>query len=443
VSAVAEQVESYRADFERLRPARAGEPEWLAELREASLARFLELGFPDPKEERWRFTSVAPIARRTFTIADGSARVEPAELSAATFGAELDASRWVFVDGRLAPALSDGGAAEVEVMTFAEALDRRGDLVREHLGRAVGADRNTFAALNGALFSEGVLVHVPAGTVVHRPVQLVFFSTGGSARAATASYPRTLIVGGRDSQATVIQAYAGREGAVYFTDAVTEVVLADGARLDLQRLQRESMAAFHISTTSVRQGRDSHFSEHAISAGAALARADVNQTFTGPGGECALNGLFVAEGSQHTDTHTTIEHAAPHCSSRELYKGVLDGRARGVFHGTIAVRPGAVKTDALQVNKNLLLSREALVNSTPALEIFTDDVKCKHGSTTGQLDETALFYLRSRGIDAEAARGLLVYAFAAEVLAKFNPEPLRRALVSQLARRLPLALEVA
>jgi Fe-S cluster assembly protein SufD len=443
VSAVAEQTEAYRADFERLGPSRASEPGWLGERREAALARFLELGFPGPKEERWRFTSVAPIARRTFTLADGAAAVEAAELPAATFGAELDASRWVFVDGRLRPEFSDRGAGELEVMTFAAALDRRGDLLQEHLGRVVGDEGNTFSALNGALFSEGVLVHVPAGTVVHRPVQLVFFSTGGAARDASVSYPRTLIVCGRGSQARIIQAYAGREGAVYFTDAVTEVALGEGAVLDLQRLQRESLEAFHVSTTAVRQGRDSRFSEQAISAGAALARADVNQRFEGPGGECALNGLFVASDNQHTDTHTRIDHAAPHCASRELYKGIVDGRARGVFHGTIVVEPGAVKTDALQVNKNLLLSREALVNSTPALEIFTDDVKCKHGSTTGQLDEAALFYLRSRGIDAESARGLLVYAFAAEVLSKFEPEPLRRALVAQLARRLPVAAEVA
>jgi Fe-S cluster assembly protein SufD len=443
VSAVAEQTEAYRADFERLRPARAGEPGWLSERREEALARFLELGFPGPKEESWRFTPVAPIARRTFATPDGAARVGTADVLAATFGAELDAARWVFVDGRLSPELSDRGAAEVEVLPFAEAEGRRGELLEEHLGRVVGADGNTFAALNGALFSEGVLVHIPAGTVAHRPVQLVFLSSGGSGRMATVSHPRTLIVCGRGSQARIIQAYAGGEDAVYFTNAVTEVVLGDGAVLDLQRLQRESLEAFHISTTAVRQGRDSRYSEHAVSTGAALARSDVDQRFDGPGGECVMNGLFVASDSQHTDTHTRIEHAAPHCGSRELYKGVVDGRARGVFHGTIVVKAGAVKTDALQVNKNLLLSREALVNSTPALEIFTDDVKCKHGSTTGQLDEAALFYLRSRGIDAEAARGLLVYAFAAEVLSKVEPEPLRRALVAQLAQRLPVAAEVA
>jgi len=222
------------------------------------------------------------------------------------------------------------------------------------------------------------------------------------------------------SQASLVETFIGTAGELYFTNAVTEVVLGEGAVLDFSRLERESDAAFHISTIAVSQGRDSHFTSHSISLGGALARNDLNVRLDAEGAECTLNGLFLGSGSQLLDNHTLIDHAKPHGTSRELYKGIMDGKSRGIFHGTIIVRPDAQKTDAMQTNKNLLLSKEALVNSEPALEIFADDVKCRHGSTIGQLDAAAMFYLRSRGIGEAAARGLLTYAFASDLLGRIR-----------------------
>jgi Fe-S cluster assembly protein SufD len=218
---------------------------------------------------------------------------------------------------------------------------------------------------------------------------------------------------------------------------VTEVHLAEGAILDLYKLERESTAAFHVATMEVRQGRDSRFRSHSISLGGALVRNDLNVRLDAEGADCTLNGLFVGSGTQHLDNHTLIDHVKPHGTSRELYKGIMDGKSRGIFHGKIIVRPDAQKTDAMQTNKNLLLSKEALVNSTPALEIFADDVKCRHGSTIGQLDPSAMFYLRSRGIGEEDARNLLIYAFASDVASRISIAPLRAFVEEHLGLRLP------
>jgi Fe-S cluster assembly protein SufD len=246
------------------------------------------------------------------------------------------------------------------------------------------------------------------------------------------------VVAGRKSQVSVIESYGGsRNWNAYLTNAVSEVVVEDGAIVDHYRLQRESAEAFHVGTLAVRQGRATRFTSHAISLGAALSRVDIRQVFAGEGGECVLNGLFLGSDRQHTDTHTWVDHAVPHCTTRELYKGIVEGKAHGVFVGKILVRPGAQKTDAVQSNKNLVLSRDALVDSVPQLEILNDDVKCKHGSTTGQLDPLALFYLRSRGIGEEAARSLLTYAFASDVVQRLGVEALRAGLTEHLQRRLP------
>jgi Fe-S cluster assembly protein SufD len=274
--------------------------------------------------------------------------------------------------------------------------------------------------------------------VVPAPIHVLHVSTG-SAAAPTVSHPRTLIVVRRGAQATLVETYGGAKGDVYFTNAVTEVCVEDGAILEHVRMQRESDSASHVATLAVRQERDAHYANRNVVVGGALSRLDLDCVLGGDGCDLTLDGLFLADGTQHLDTHTRIEHAHPHGTSRELYKGILDGRARGVFHGNVSVRPGAQKTDAHQSNKNLLLSKQALVQSTPQLEIFADDVKCKHGSTTGQLDAAALFYLRSRGLDEAAARSLLTYAFASEITQRIAVVPVRAALEAFLHERLPAA----
>lgn len=461
MTTIAEELGVYRAAFERFRAGRpAEEPAWLRALREEGMARFHRLGFPTTKDEEWKYTSVAPIARTSFRRAEGGAGgVTADDIATAVFGYDptIEGTRArgqdarpgdglatiVFVNGRHAPGLSSRHVpAGLEVLALREALARRPEALEAHLARYAADSKNPFTALNAAFLEDGAFVSVLPGAVVRQPIHLIFFSTRGDGPEPTVSHPRNLVLAGRGSQATVVESYGGAEGEVYFTNAVTEIVLEDGAILDHYKVQRESEAAFHVATLAVRQGRDSRFSDHSTSLGAALARNDIDQVFAAEGGECVLNGLFMAWGTQHTDTHTLIDHARPHCSSRERYKGILDGRARGVFHGTILVQKDAQKTDAHQTNQNLLLSREALVNSTPALKILADDVKCKHGSTTGQLDPAALFYLRSRGIGEEAARSLLTWAFASDLVGRIRVEPVRAGLERHLQSRLPSAPEI-
>jgi Fe-S cluster assembly protein SufD len=329
---------------------------------------------------------------------------------------------------------------QVQVWSLSEVLRKHPAWVEPRLSKLADYEKSTFTAWNTAFLDDGAFVNIPRGAVLTDPIHLVFLSEAPG--AATVSHPRTLILAGPDSQATVVETYIG-DANVYFTNAVTEIVLAEGAVLEHYKVQKEGLSGFHVQTLQVRQERASNFTSHNLALGAALARTDLNVLFAGEGGECTLNGLFAGAGSQHLDNHTLIDHATPHCMSRELYKGILGGKSRGVFHGKIIVRPDAQKTDAMQTNKNLLLSKEALVNSTPALEIRADDVKCRHGSTIGQLDQGALFYLRSRGIGEEDARALLTYAFAADVASRIKVPSIREGVEAFLGLRLKPSTEAA
>ena len=434
---VAAETDVYRALFERRQATLRGtEPAWLSGLRQEAMERFEAMGFPTTRDEAWKYTSVAPIVRTAF---EPAARGRFDGRSLAPFRLR-GAREIVFVNGHHVPELSRGGSDGVVVMGLREALDREADRLQRHLGRQLGESATAFAWLNTALFDDGAVVAIPPGHAAAEPVHLLYCSTADGPPAV--AHPRTLILAGARSQAAVVETWAGADGSAYFTNAVSEAVVEDGAVLDHYALQQEGGAALHVAALFARQGRASRFSDQSVTLGAALHRRDVDTVFGAEGGECALDGLFVAGGRQHMDTHTRIDHAHPRCSSRELYKGVLDGKARGVFHGTILVRKDAQKTDAMQTNKNLLLSAEALVQSTPALQIFADDVKCKHGSTTGQLDPAALFYLRSRGIGEEAARALLTYAFASDVVGRIRLEPIRAGVTAFLQSRLPQAGEI-
>jgi Fe-S cluster assembly protein SufD len=426
-----EECESFRAALP------ATEPEWLRVLRATGIGAFEELGFPTTRQEDWRHTSVAAIARTEFHRPPATASVaDLAVLDTIDFGHAFARRQLVFVNGLYAPDLSSAETADgVQIRSLREVLDREPQLVQPYLDRQASGPGRPFAALSAAFLSDGAFISIPAGTVLTDPIHLVFLSAPGP--RATASHPRVLVWAGRKSQAAIIESYGGPADAVYLTNAVTEITLEDGAVVDHYRLQRESARAFHVGTLCATQGRATRFASHAISLGASLSRVDIRQVFAGEGGECILNGLFLGSDRQHTDIHTWVDHAEPHCSTRELYKGIVDDKARGVFVGRILVRPGAQKTDAIQSNKNLILSREALVDSLPQLEILADDVKCKHGSTTGQLDPLALFYLRSRGIGEEAARALLIYAFASDVVQRIGVEALRAGLTEHLQRRLP------
>jgi Fe-S cluster assembly protein SufD len=426
---------SLREGFSLLHRRGGADP--MPALREAAFARFAELGLPTTESEDWKYTSLAALAEMGFGPAEAKSDI----------GEELLRGLWtppadgfiqvVFVDGHhrpelSSPAWSSGGSF---IGSLRAALAQNRDLVARELARHADFRRDALTALNTAFIEDGAFIHLPAGAAPQSPIHLLFLST--ASRGPTLSHPRNLIVAGRGSQAMVVETYAGPPEATYLTNAVTEVVLDEGARLDHYKVQQESERAFHIALLQVSQGRDSRFTSHSLALGAALARNDVRALFAAEGSECTLNGLYMADGKQHLDNRTLIDHKSPRCTSRELYKGVLDGHSRGVFSGRVLVREDAQKTDARQINKNLLLSEGAVVDTKPQLEIFADDVKCAHGAAVGELDEDALFYLRSRGLGRESAKSLLTYAFASEMVDLIPLAPLRTRVRELVTSRLP------
>jgi Fe-S cluster assembly protein SufD len=424
-----DQADVYLAGFEAVEKRWADAPGWLRELRRGAMARFTELGFPTGKLEEWKFTSVAPIARTRFRPAPPDSR--PVPLPAAV---PAGAPHIVFLNGRYSPAQSNlGGLPQgVRVGSLAEFLTN--GRAEEHLARYAAWREEAFVALNTALAEDGAFIEISRGTVLREPIYVVFCSTPSGEPAM--SHPRNLILAGEASQAAIVEVYAGGAGGNYFTNAVTELLAGETAVIEHYKLQQESQEAFHVATLQVRQQRSSNFAAHSVSLGGALVRNNVNAVLDGDGAQCTLNGLYLTGGRQHVDTHTVLDHAKPHCGSREYYKGILDGRSSAVFNGGIVVRKDAQKTDAIQSNKNLLLSRDAVINTKPQLQIWADDVRCTHGATIGQLDSEALFYLRSRGIGHDEARHLLTYAFANDVLGRMKLEELRAHLERQMFARL-------
>jgi Fe-S cluster assembly protein SufD len=406
---------------------------WLARARRSALDRFARQGLPTPRDEAWKYTNVAAIEKRSFTAGRHSAE-ELASPELATLGLGLfPGHRLVFVNGTYAPSLSAVGRlpAGVALVSLADALDRAPDTLESMLSGE--NDRTAFAALNTAFMADGAYLHLPRGATVEEPIHLFFIATATGA----AIYPRNVIVAGERARTTVIEHYAGREGAACFTDAVTQIVAAANASVDHYKLQHETLASIHIAGIHANQGRDSRLSSHSIALGAAISRNDITTTFDAEGCEATLNGLFVAHGRQHVDHHTCIDHAKPNGTSREYYRGLLDGASRGVFNGKIVVHPQAQHTDAHQANHNLLLSKDAEVDTQPQLEIYADDVKCTHGATVGQLDDEQVFYLRSRGVDEGMAKSLLTYAFAHDVIERMGVPELRNRLRQLLLSRLP------
>jgi Fe-S cluster assembly protein SufD len=400
-------------------------PAWLAGARRAGMDHFIATGFPTKKNEDWHFTSPAAIAETDWLpLRDPSGQVQPDDLAPFLLG--LDAPRLVFVNGRYTAGLSSlaGLPSRVRVLDLAGHWN---DAAAENwLTKIATPTRDAFTALNTAFTVDGAIVHVPADTVVETPIHLLYVTDSEAAKGAT--HPRTLIVADRHAVVTVIESYVTLGDARYFTNAVTEIQVADGAKVDHYRIERESDRAYHVGTTEVRQGRDSRYHSFSFATGGALARVNLYTVLGGEGGETLMHGLYMLDGTQHIDHQTRIEHAAPHCASREVYKGIMDDASHGVFNGKVYVRPEAQKTDGKQTNNNVLLSETAQADTKPQLEIFADDVKCTHGATVGRLDEVALFYLRSRGIDLEQARNLLTYAFAADVLERIDQPEVRESL---------------
>lgn len=398
-------------------------------IRQDAARRFAELGFPTTRDEEWRFTNVSSIAKTQFSPAPSHWNApEEAQLDESLSPSE-GGLRLVFINGRYSPELS---AQKLPQGIRATPLREANGAVKAHLARYAAYQDRAFVALNTAHFDEGACIEIPKGAVVEEPIHLVFLMTGGD--VPVISHPRSLVVIGPDSQATVVESYLGR-GAKYFTNAVTEIVAGDHSVVDHYKLQEEDERSFHVATLQVQIGRDANFSTHSISLGGGLVRNDINAVLA-EGAGATVNGLYLASGSQHVDNHTAIDHARPHGTSHELYKGILGGTSAAVFSGKIIVRPGAQKTDAKQTNKNLVLSEDATINTKPELQIHADDVRCTHGATIGQLDQEAIFYLQSRGIAPEQARDLLTYAFARDIIDRVKIGPLRARLEKIVLERL-------
>ena len=406
------------------RAAVRGEPAFVGALRAKGREAFLRLHLPSQRHEDWRYTSLAALAERPFAPA-GPASAPAKDLPAAP--------RLVFVNGRLDPRASDlaGLSAGVRLSGLAAALRERPALLEPLLG--AGAPReDAFLALNAGLFEDGALVELGEGAKSERPLQLVFFSI---ATQPVASHPRNLVLAAPGSQATVVEHYRG-EGP-YLVNALTEIALAEGAVVEYDRLQEEGPQAFHLGHLEVRQGAQSRFTGESFALGGLLARVELRARLAAEQATCDLFGLYLGSGAQLLDHLVEVDHAGPRSQSREVFKGILDGRARGVFAGRIRVREGAQKTDADQVNSNLLLSDDATIDTKPQLEILADDVKCSHGGTVGQLREDQLFYLRTRGVPLPLARAMLTWAFASEMVDKLGPDELRVRLARAVQARLP------
>ncbi|MHC5008443.1 MAG: Fe-S cluster assembly protein SufD [Planctomycetota bacterium] len=425
----------FAADFERFIHSPGGGA--LEATRRAAFDRFTSLGFPTTRDEEWRFTNVTPIAKTAFALAgpDGAAvsasdldRVEPVP---------EDWPRFVFVNGHSCDELSArrGLPDAITAGGLAGAMTGGAGAVSRHLAKHASCETQPFTALNTAFMADGAFIHVPAGTVVEHPIDLLFITTGGP--DPQVAHPRNLIVVEPGSQVTIIERYAGLGDGPSLTNAVTEVVAGENAVIDYYKIGREAAHAYHIGAMHIHQARNSTVSCHTVTIGGALVRNDITTVLDGEGGHCTLNGLYLVSGRQHVDNNLRVEHAKPHCDSREYFKGILHDQARAVFTGRIVVHKDAQKTDAKQTNLNMLLSEDAQVDTKPQLEILADDVKCTHGATIGQIDEEAIFYLRSRGLDDAMARDLLVFAFAEESLELIQPVPLRRQLQDVLLDRLP------
>jgi Fe-S cluster assembly protein SufD len=408
---------------------------WLDDLRTAGARRFSQAGFPNLRDENWRYTNIRPILRQNFSPA---AAVEPSAARAALTDFEvrgLESHRLVFVNGRYQRDLSDAdGLPEgVVAVSMADAVVRGIDGVEERLGSCVPEDLGGFTALNTAYIEDGLYLEVDAGCRVERPIDLVFVCTEPGGQLVQ---PRNLLVTGEGSSVHIIERYISVAGRSHLTNAVTELSAGKASVVEHTRLQQEAEQAFHVAGLFIRIGGGAHVVSNNVALGSMIARTNLHVELREEGASCDLNGVYLGSGRQHIDNFTQVDHAAPDCRSDEYYKGVLDDRARAVFHGRVIVREGAQLTDAQQQNRNLLLSDDAEVNTKPQLEIYADDVKCSHGATIGQLDDNAMFYLRTRGIDEITARGLLTYAFAADVINRISSVDVRGYLTGVLGRKL-------
>ncbi len=427
--------------FEELEPnAFAGEPQWVFDLRKAGIALFSTVGYPTKRDEDWRFSNVSAIADLEFLpslkpAVEGDTGWLPnlKGLADKLPFREIDTHRLVFVDGHYAPHLSDPGSQEgVKIAALSQALDEDSSFLQDHLCSLSSNEKNGFSGLNQAFFSDGLVLHVPKGVQVEKPIEVVFVGY----REGVTAHVRNLAVVEESAKVVVIETHVSDTNGVHMTNVVNEWFVGDNANAEHVKVQDQNKSSFHIGGFHSRSGRNSHLAHHSIALGALLSRNDLRTCLDGEGQNCVLNGLYITRGVQVADHHMVVDHAKPHCESHEYFNGILDDGSKGVFHGRIHVRQVAQKTDAKQTNKNVLLSDSATVNTKPQLEIYADDVKCTHGATIGQLDPQSIYYLRTRGIGEKRARQMLVHGFAGEIIDRIEYVPVREELDKLVWERL-------
>jgi Fe-S cluster assembly protein SufD len=403
----------YIKNFEKFEASLNGEmASDIHKIRKDAIAAFAELDFPTIKNEDWKYTNIAPILNYNFVTPESNAELNAKDISD-FYIQGLKARLLVFINGRFSEKHSspfnDLEKLGVKIGGLDNKIKNSSGLINKYFSKYAKLN-NGFAALNTAFANDGAFIFIPDDVTLNDPIHIL--NLAGNSQEHVLAQPRNLIVAGKNSKIKIIESYNSLDDKAHFTNVVTEVSAGENSNIDLYRIQDENMSSFQVSLTQVEQQRHSIFTIYTMTTGGALVRNDVNSVLNDEGCETHLYGLYLTDGSQHVDNHTLMDHAKPHCLSNELYKGVLNGKSRAVFNGKVYVRPDAQKTNAYQSNKNILLSKEATVDTKPQLEIFADDVKCSHGATVGQLDEESVFYLRSRGISEEKARSILIRAFA-------------------------------
>ena len=423
----------YAAEYSNIAPILCGQSLlWLEEQRLKALSQFSEQGFPSSHEEEWRYTNVSAIEKKKFSPTINKTK-NLVDIEWLKLYQLQEAWSVVLVDGHFSAELSslEDLPVDVLVMGMADALQELPETLENYINQSVNIDENSFIAFNTAWFTDGLFVSVNAKRILEKPIQVLHVATQQDVLAAT----RTVIILDKMAEASIIETYVGYNNA-YLSSTVTEVFVGQNAHLTLYKMQCESEKAYHFGGIYVKQDRDAHFTHHNFAFGALLARSDIH-TDLDHASECELNGLYLGVKRQHIDSHTRISHIKPNGISRELYKGVLDDRARGVFQGRVIVAKDAQQTDSQMNNRNLLLSDDAEADSKPQLEIYADDVKCGHGVTVGQLDEKSIFYLQSRCIDEEVARNILTFAFANEMVDRIKIKVLHEMILEQVLIRFP------
>ena len=400
---------------------------WVQERRDAAAAQFQKSGYPTTRMEEWRFTNVAPIAEGKFKPAQSAPKQASDLVKQVSIPGSL---RLTIVNGEFVAALSDLSHLPkgVRIASLRDGARDKTDGLEQHLARTFDIATHPFAALNTSHLDDGVMIAIAKNAAIETAIHIVIVSGGDR----VAVHPRVLVIAGSGSQSRIAQTFIGADGDEYFNNSVTEVVVEDEANVEFYIDQRESQKAMHVANIQAHVSAKGVFATHAFATGSRLMRHDIGIALKGEGADCTMNGVYLVDGDRLMDTHTSLDHAMPHCTSHELYKGILGGKGKGVFNGRIIVRQDAQKTDAKQTNRALLLSDDATINSNPQLEIFADDVKCTHGSAVGQLDEEAMFYLQARGLTRVEARDMLLHAFAGEVLEGLKFPALKAQIESKL-----------